>query len=164
VDDGELAEVAWFDVYPSSDGPGFNGAWSVYPWFDDGLVALSAIEGGLFLLRVATDRIHVHDLAPRAVDVDAGRWRAKVRVKVRNSAEDPAAGVLVTARFGAREAQTCSTSADGRCVIKATLRDVRRQIKFRVLSLESPGFAYDASANHDAVGNDGNGTTVRVYQ
>jgi choice-of-anchor B domain-containing protein len=164
VADGDLAEVASFDVYPSSDGPGFNGAWSVYPWFDDGLVALSTIEGGLFLLRVATDRVHVHDLAPRAVDVDAGRWRAKVRVKVHNSAEDPVAGVLVTARFGARELQTCSTAADGKCVIKATLRDVRQRIKFEVLSLDSPGLAYDASANHDAVGNDGNGTRAWVYQ
>ena len=48
---GDLTEVAFFDIYPSSDGTGFQGAWSVYPFFDSGTVIVSGIGEGLFVLR-----------------------------------------------------------------------------------------------------------------
>ena len=41
----DLCEVGYFDVYPSSDGPQFNGAWNVFPFFASGAVAINAIEG-----------------------------------------------------------------------------------------------------------------------
>lgn len=44
-------EVAFFDVYPSDDMPDFNGAWSVYPYFKSGVVVVSGIEQGLFVLK-----------------------------------------------------------------------------------------------------------------
>jgi len=43
-------EVAWFDTYPSDDGDGFNGLWSVYPYFESGTVIGSDLERGLFVL------------------------------------------------------------------------------------------------------------------
>ena len=48
--DGELSpdairEVAYFDVYPQSDRPGFVGAWSSYPWFGSGIIAVSSMSG-----------------------------------------------------------------------------------------------------------------------
>ena len=43
-------EVGFFDLYPSSDSPSFNGTWSNYPYFASGVVAVSHIEEGLFLL------------------------------------------------------------------------------------------------------------------
>jgi choice-of-anchor B domain-containing protein len=46
-----LTEVASFDLDPASDNPTFNGAWSVYPFFDSGIVLLSGIEQGLFVLQ-----------------------------------------------------------------------------------------------------------------
>ena len=53
--DGELSpdairEVAYFDVYPQSDRPGLTGAWSSYPWFGSGIIAVSSMEDGLFIL------------------------------------------------------------------------------------------------------------------
>lgn len=53
--DGDLSpaairEVAYFDVYPSSDDPAFAGAWSSYPFFESGIIAVSSIEYGLFVL------------------------------------------------------------------------------------------------------------------
>lgn len=48
---GQLTEVAYFDVYPSSNSAQFNGAWSVYPFFSSGNVIVSHIEEGLFILR-----------------------------------------------------------------------------------------------------------------
>ena len=43
-------EVGFFDVYPTSDAAQFNGTWSNYPYFASGVVAVSHIEEGLFLL------------------------------------------------------------------------------------------------------------------
>jgi choice-of-anchor B domain-containing protein len=45
-----LKEVAYFDIYPSSDAAGFNGAWNNYPFFASGNVIVSGIEQGLFVV------------------------------------------------------------------------------------------------------------------
>ncbi len=47
----DLNEVAFFDIYPANDTAQFNGAWSNYPYFDSGIVVVSGIEQGLFILR-----------------------------------------------------------------------------------------------------------------
>ena len=44
-------EVGFFDLYPSSNSAQFNGTWSNYPYFPSGVVAVSHIEEGLFLLK-----------------------------------------------------------------------------------------------------------------
>jgi choice-of-anchor B domain-containing protein len=51
VASGQLDEVGYFDVYPPDDEPEFNGAWSNYPYYGSGLVVVSGIEQGLFVLR-----------------------------------------------------------------------------------------------------------------
>ena len=53
--DGELSpdairEVAYFDVYPQSDEPYFAGSWSSYPWFESGIIAVSSMDYGLYIL------------------------------------------------------------------------------------------------------------------
>jgi choice-of-anchor B domain-containing protein len=49
-------EVAYFDTAPYTDnGAGFNGAWSVFPFFKSGIIIVNSIEQGLFLVR-PTDR------------------------------------------------------------------------------------------------------------
>jgi choice-of-anchor B domain-containing protein len=45
-----LEEVAFFDTYPSSDSDSFNGTWSNYPFFESGVVIVSDIQSGLFVL------------------------------------------------------------------------------------------------------------------
>ncbi len=50
IADGRLLPVGFFDIYPSDNASEFNGAWSVYPFFPSGVVAVSGIEQGLFLL------------------------------------------------------------------------------------------------------------------
>ncbi len=47
------APVAHFDTTPDDDATGFGGAWSVYPYFSDGTIAVSSRSEGLFLLRAA---------------------------------------------------------------------------------------------------------------
>lgn len=51
IDAGDLTEVAFFDAFPKDDDAGFTGAWSNFPWFDDGIVTLSMTGRGLYVLR-----------------------------------------------------------------------------------------------------------------
>ncbi len=45
-------EVAFFDTAPYGDNnAGFQGAWSVYPFFKSGIIIVNSIEQGLFLVR-----------------------------------------------------------------------------------------------------------------
>lgn len=48
-------EIGFFDVDPADDDVGgeatFNGAWSVYPYFQSGNIVVSSIERGIFSLR-----------------------------------------------------------------------------------------------------------------
>ncbi len=52
---GGLEEYGFFDTYPAADGNGFSGAWSVYPFFESGIVIVSDISRGLFILRPRFD-------------------------------------------------------------------------------------------------------------
>jgi hypothetical protein len=46
-----LRELGFFDIYPADDNPSFNGAWTSYPFFSSGVVAINGIEQGLVLVR-----------------------------------------------------------------------------------------------------------------
>ena len=48
----EPREVGFFDTVPfGDDTPGFAGAWSVYPYFKSGVIIVSSIKEGLFVLK-----------------------------------------------------------------------------------------------------------------
>lgn len=51
--DGELPEVAYFDLYPENDNASFEGGtWSNYPYFSQKkVVAVNSMDRGLFVLR-----------------------------------------------------------------------------------------------------------------
>ena len=51
--DGELPELAWFDMYPANDNNSFEGgAWTAFPFFrQKKIVAVSSSERGLFILQ-----------------------------------------------------------------------------------------------------------------
>jgi choice-of-anchor B domain-containing protein len=55
TDNPRLDEVAFFDTFPRHDEPVFSGTWSNYPFFESGTIAVSGIDEGLFLLRLAGD-------------------------------------------------------------------------------------------------------------
>ena len=51
VANGELEELAYFDVDPMSNAAQFSGSWSNYPYFESGLVVVTSIEGGIYVVR-----------------------------------------------------------------------------------------------------------------
>lgn len=46
-------EVAYFDVEPGGDLPGFEGAWSNYPFFPSGIIPVTSTSGGVLFLRLS---------------------------------------------------------------------------------------------------------------
>ena len=46
-----IAEEGFFDTYPSSNSAGFDGVWSVYPFFTSGKIIASDIDSGLFVIK-----------------------------------------------------------------------------------------------------------------
>jgi choice-of-anchor B domain-containing protein len=46
-----LSQVAYFDVHPSRTTANFNGAWSVFPYYPSGNIAVSSINYGLFIVK-----------------------------------------------------------------------------------------------------------------
>lgn len=51
IANGNLTEIAYFDTHPASDVAQFVGTWSNYPFFESGVVILSNIEDGLYIVR-----------------------------------------------------------------------------------------------------------------
>ena len=48
-----VRSLGYFDTFPASDLPGFNGAWGVYADLPSGIVLVSDIDSGLFVLDVS---------------------------------------------------------------------------------------------------------------
>lgn len=51
VSTAQLALSAWFDTYPANNTSAYNGAWGNYPFLGSGLVLVSGLNEGLFVLR-----------------------------------------------------------------------------------------------------------------
>lgn len=51
VSKGILTEVAYMDTMPDNDRAQFKGVWSVYPYFESGIVVVSGINGTLYVSR-----------------------------------------------------------------------------------------------------------------
>ena len=49
VESGKLNEEAYLDVMPSNDEAIFKGVWSIFPYFDSGIVAVAGMDGSLYL-------------------------------------------------------------------------------------------------------------------
>ena len=85
---GVLSEVGFFDIYPSDDTAAYNGAWSVYPFFASGSVAVNGIEQGLFVVRPRM----IPRGEPTGLSVSiTGPWRSRNRhgLVVRRHGREP---------------------------------------------------------------------------
>ena len=51
ISDKEISEIGFFDTYPTNNSTSFNGVWSVYPYFESGIISISDSDSGLFLVK-----------------------------------------------------------------------------------------------------------------
>jgi len=154
VDAGVMDEVANFDVYPANDSAVFAGAWSTYPFYAAGVVTLSSIDRGLFILGYAGESggLHVVDLDGVAVPRGADKWRAKGKVAVSDAAGDPVPGALVTVRWSNGKIKTCTTGPKGRCKTRVTRYNTANKVGVRILDVELDDKIYASWLNEDAEG------------
>ena len=61
VAEGELTEIGFFDVDPSSDAAQFSGSWSTYPYFESGIVVVTSIEDGIYVIRPKFIEVEIID-------------------------------------------------------------------------------------------------------
>jgi choice-of-anchor B domain-containing protein len=83
ISNGNLSEIGFFDIYPDDDDAHFNGAWSNYPFFDSGVVIVSGIEQGLFILLPTSI---TGTLQGEIIDSNSGRGIAGAEVTVTSGA------------------------------------------------------------------------------
>lgn len=51
IENEVITETAFFDTYPSDNTTRFDGAWSVYPFFESGKILINDINSGLFVVQ-----------------------------------------------------------------------------------------------------------------
>lgn len=51
IENQNMAEIGFFDTYPQNNSVGFNGVWSVYPYFESGKVLINDSNSGLFVVK-----------------------------------------------------------------------------------------------------------------
>ena len=51
IENMNMEEIGHFDSYPSNDASGFNGSWSIYPYFESGNIVISDRAQGFLVVR-----------------------------------------------------------------------------------------------------------------
>lgn len=67
-----LDEIAYFDTFPTNTGTNFDGCWSVYPYFESGVIFANDRSNGLFLVRMTGLTFSYPSERPELVDPDGG--------------------------------------------------------------------------------------------
>lgn len=103
--------------------------------------------------------VHVADLDGVAIKLGRGLWQAQVTVTVHDHNDVPASGITVTLEVDTGETVTCTTEANGRCVVwSAAVKMNVGSITFTVVSL-----AGDDLPGHDPDG-DSAGTSITIVK
>lgn len=88
TDPSDPIEVGFFDTYPVSDNPGFNGAWGVYPFLPSGNILVSDINSGLYIIQDQTLANNTGNIAfeTKQLNVNEGERLSIVVTKTGNGA------------------------------------------------------------------------------
>ncbi|SFN11055.1 choice-of-anchor B family protein [Dokdonella immobilis] len=108
IDSGTLSEAAFFDTYPASDSANFNGTWSNYPYYASGVVGVSDINRGFFVLQ--PDLCRAPEVAAGLVAVGNGDHRIDLSW---NASATPDASYSVERILGGCSGGSVETIASG---------------------------------------------------
>ncbi len=64
LENGNMSEIGFFDSYAPDDLAGFNGAWSVYPYFDSGNIVISDRTSGFLLVKESEILANIDTVKP----------------------------------------------------------------------------------------------------
>ena len=108
--------------------------------------------------------VHVGDLDGASVGNKSG-WTARVTVTVHDASHQPVTGASVTGLWsaGASGSGTCTTAANGTCVLVSGEIRKRSTATFTVNGVTVSGLSYNAGQNHESEG-DSTGTSITVNQ
>ena len=81
-----LVEVGSYDTYPGDDG-GYHGDWGAYPWLPSGLILVSDIETGLYILK--PDYHQAYYIEGHITDAETGAFLNGVQITVEGDRLDP---------------------------------------------------------------------------
>jgi len=82
-------EVGFFDTYSASNSSSYNGAWGIYPFLPSGLILVSDINGGLFVLRDNTRSVDQGTLSFSQASLNTQSGRAiSVDISRKNGSQD----------------------------------------------------------------------------
>lgn len=51
IDNGNIAEIGYFDTFPNNNNANYSGVWNVYPYFGSGNIMINDRSGGFFLVK-----------------------------------------------------------------------------------------------------------------
>ncbi|NND02038.1 MAG: choice-of-anchor B family protein, partial [Acidimicrobiia bacterium] len=163
IDSGSLAEVAYFDTFPQSNGAQFDGAWTSYPFYRANVVAVSTMDRGLFILGYEGESgsVRVGDLENTSEAAFPNRWRARGTIEVHDESGQPVAGAKVKVRWSNGKTRNCTTDATGSCEVKVLRGNRFNKVWLRVVDIDSGQASYASWLNEDSDG-DSNGFRDKV--
>ena len=88
VAQGVLSEVGFFDIFPSTTQPAYNGAWSKYPFFASGIGGRQRHRAGTVRLQSARQHLKVADGLELTIAAQAPR-RPSIGLVVRRDGRQP---------------------------------------------------------------------------
>ena len=106
-------------------------------------------------------------ITSRVVDLDrstkgnTSSWTPRVSVWVRNNANGPIIGAIISGTFSDGSSGSCVTKINGGCVIQGAPQAGAGSVTFTVTYVAKAGVTYNPSANSDPDG-DSNGTVITI--
>ena len=93
-DPTQLTEVAFFDTYVTDSDNDFDGAWSVYPYFESGSIFINDRQNGLFVVRISPLEFSYPNGLPEMVSPSGQPGAFQVQVDGFGGTPMPNTGVL----------------------------------------------------------------------
>ncbi|MCW5518325.1 choice-of-anchor B family protein [Aureitalea sp. L0-47] len=91
-----IMEVGHFDTYSTNNNSGFNGSWSVYPYFDSGYIVISDREEGFVLVK-ETGVLGTQDVSIGEFTIAPNPFSNKVHIK---ATQESISEVIITDVLG----------------------------------------------------------------